>query len=188
MRSAATLLVLVLASCASPTDPDTTATGQAATTLPQVNTSCQWIAGKTCYGQPNDASNIWPTGIGITSVQVLTRSGPTRLDGRQQTFLAFVVWNDQVVGRIFRLDVGSSDAVNWNNLSANTFAARTFGLPDTRAGAAGATSGSPSPPPHPNVEGPITFESTYLDAVTTSAASVDAATKAFLATASSAID
>ena len=183
MKSAATLVFLVLAGCATAADQSTSSTDQAAivpTGLVQVNTSCQWVAGKTCYGQANDGNNIWPTGMGITSVYVMLRSGPTRLSGRQPTFLALVVWNNEVVGRIFRIDVGGSDAVSWNNTAGNTFAARTFSLIDTQAGSAGATSGSPSPPPHPNVEGPLTFDTNYLGAVTKHATAINDATSAFL--------
>jgi hypothetical protein len=183
MKSAATLALLVLAGCTIAAEPDTASTDQAAivpTGLTQVTTSCQWVAGKTCYDLTNDGNNIWPTGMGITSAYVMVRSGPTRVSGRLQTFLAFVVWNNSVVGRIFRLDVGSSDAVNFNTVVANTFAARTFNLIDTQAGSAGATSGSPSPPPHPNVEGPLTFDPAYLGAVTRHATAINDATSAFL--------
>jgi hypothetical protein len=98
-----------------------------------------------------------------------------------------VVWNDSVIGRIFRLDAGSSDAVNFNSVVANTLAGRTFNLPDTSAGSTGSTSGGPVPPPHPNVEGPITFDSPYLGAVANDAAIINRTTGEFLAT-RSAID
>jgi hypothetical protein len=193
MKLAVTLAVLAVTvtGCATVADPETSTTDQAAVApkgLPQTDTTCQWVVDKTCYGLNNDGNNLWPTGMGITSAYVMTRSGPTRLSGRQQTFLAFVVWNDSVIGRIFRLDVGSSDAVNFNSVVANTFAARTFNLFDTSAGSTGTTAGGPSPPPHPNVEGPIVFDSTYLGAVTQQAAVIDRATGDFLAIKSAAID
>lgn len=43
-------------------------------------------------------------------------------------------------------------------------------------------------PPHPNVEGPITFDPTYLGAVTGFAGAIDDASRQFLATKSAAID
>src|SRR5262245_59423051 len=116
MKAAVTLSLLVLASCAA-SDPQTSvADGNAIIlpNLPAVSTTCQWIPGKNCYGVPNDGNSIWPTGQGITSVQVLTRSGPNRLGGTQATFLAFVIWNSTTVGRIFRIDIGS-DGANWRD-------------------------------------------------------------------------
>jgi hypothetical protein len=192
MKLAVALAVLAVTGCATATDQDVTtaAADQAAvvpTGLPSTSTTCQWQVDQMCYGQLNDGNNLWPTGMGITSAFVLTRSGPTRLSGRQPTFLAFVVWNDSVVGRIFRVDVGSSNATNFNNVLANTFATRS-NLPDTQEGSTGSTYGSPTPPPHPNVEGPITFDSTYLGAVTSNSAIIHRATLDFLATKSPAID
>jgi hypothetical protein len=192
MKLAVTLAVVAATGCATaPEDTATTATtDQSATVvpagLPSVSTTCQWTADSTCYGQRNDANNIWPAGMGITRTFVLTRSGPTRLDGKQQTFLAFVVWNDTVVGRIFRLDVGSADAVSFNNTLQAVFYTRTFG-PDLGAGQGGSTYGSPTPPPHPNVNDPIVFDTGYLTSVVSSAAMLDRVTTNFLAT-KSAID
>jgi hypothetical protein len=191
MKLAVVFAVLAITGCAGAIDQDTSTADQAAVVpagLPSTTSTCQWQVDQMCYGQLNDGNNLWPTGIGITSAFVLTRSGPTRLSGRQATFLAFVVWNDSVVGRIFRVDVGSSNATNFNSVVANTFAGRTTSLPDTTEGQGGATSGGPSPPPHPNVEGPITFDSTYLGAVTSSSAIIHRATLDFLATKSAAID
>ncbi len=193
MKFAVALAVLAITGCVAAVDQDAaTATADQAsvvpTGLPSTTTTCQWAVDQSCYGQLNNANNIWPTGMGITSAFVLTRSGPTRLGGKQQTYLAFVVWNDAVIGRIFRIDVGTTNATNFNTVLANTFATQTLNLPDTSAGSTGATSGSPSPPPHPNVEGPIVFDSTYLGAVTSDAAILHRATTDFLATKSPAID
>lgn len=191
MKLAVTLAALAFAGCATAADPEASTADQAAvvpTGLPQTNTTCQWVVDKTCYGLNNDGNNLWPTGMGITSAYVMTRSGPTRLGGRQQTFLAFVVWNDSVIGRIFRLDAGTTDAVNFNSVLANTFAGRTFSLLDTSAGSTGTTAGGPSPPPHPNVEGPIVFDTGYLGTVTSDAAILRRVTTDFLATRSAAID
>lgn len=193
MKLAVTLAVLAATGCATaPEEPTATAAADQSSIvllpagLPRVNTTCRWTVESTCYGQRNDANNIWPSGMGITRTFVLTRSGPTRLDGKQQTYLAFVVWNDSVVGRIFQLDLGSPDAVNFNNTLQAVFYVKTFG-PDLGAGQGGSTYGSPSPPPHPNVNDPIVFEPTYLNSVVNSAAMLDRVTTDFLAT-KSAID
>lgn len=194
MKLVVTLAALAATGCATAPE-DTAATGTATTDqssillpagLPRVTTTCQWTVDSTCYGQRNDANNIWPSGMGITSAYVLTRSGPTRLDGKQQTYLAFVVWNHAVVGRIFRLDLGTSDAVNFNNTLAAVLYVKTFG-PDLGAGQGGSTYGSPSPPPHPNVNDPIVFDTGYLNSVVNSATILDRVTTDFLAT-KSAID
>ncbi|HEX3761944.1 MAG TPA: hypothetical protein VHW23_24760 [Kofleriaceae bacterium] len=196
MKLAVTLAVLAFAGCATAVDPEpsaTSSTDQASvvpTGLPSTNTTCQWQIDESCYGQLNNANNLWPPGIGITSAFVMTRSGPPHLVGRVQTptFLAFVVWNDSVIGRIFRIDVGSTDNANFDAVVANTFVVRTFNLPDTSAGSSGATSGGPSPPPHPNVDGSIVFDPGYLSSVAGNAAIVRRATADFLATRSAAID
>lgn len=191
MKLAVAFAVLAITGCASAIDQDTPATDQAATVLidlPHTDTTCQWSVDTTCYGQRNDGNNLWPTGIGITSAYVMTRRGPTRFSGRQPTYLAFVVWNDSVIGRIFRIDVGTSSATNFNSVLENTFAARTFSIPNGSECAAGAIQGGPTPTPGPNVEPPIVFESSYLDAVVNSATMIHRATSEFLATRSLAID
>ena len=148
MKLVVAFAILAITGCAGAFDPDTSTADQAAaarTDLPSTATTCQWQVDQMCYGQLNDGNNLWPTGIGITSAYVMTRRGPTRLSGRQPTFLAFVVWNDSVVGRIFRVDVGTANAANFNSVLAATFATRTFGIPDTSAAAAGAIAGGPTP-------------------------------------------
>jgi hypothetical protein len=171
-------------------EPETsTATDNAvvAQGLVAVDTSCQWVPGKNCYGVPNDGNSIWPTGMGITSVQVLTRSGPDRLAGRQQTFLAFVIWNGTTVGRIFRVDIGD-DGANWRAVLGNVAATRTFNNLDFNTGSTGSASAGPVNPPHPNVEGPITFDPGYLGVVARYAGAIDGASRNFLATKAAAID
>ena len=189
MKLAVTLAVLAITGCAPAIDQDTSTTDQAID-LPHTDTTCQWSVDTTCYGQRNDGNNLWPTGIGITSAYMLTRRGPTRLSGRQPTYLAFVVWNDAVIGRIFRIDVGTSSALNFQSVAANTFAARTgsSGIPDGSQCSAGAVLGGPTPSPGPNVEPPIVFEPTYLNTVVNSAAMIHRTTTEFLATKSGAID
>jgi hypothetical protein len=192
MKLAATLAVVAATGCAAaPEDTATTATADQSAIvlpagLPRVNTTCQWTVDSTCYGQRNDANNIWPTGMGITSTFVMVRSGPTRLDGKQPTYLAFVVWNHSVVGRIFRLDLGTPDAVHFNNTAAAVYYVRSFG-PDLGAGQGGSTYTNPGSPPHPNVNDPLVFDAPYLAAVVNTASIFDRATADFLAT-KSAID
>lgn len=187
MKLAVAFAVLAITGCAPAVDQDTSTTDQAID-LPHTDTTCQWSVDTTCYGQRNDGNNLWPTGIGITDAYVLMRRGPTRLSGRQPTYLAFVVWNDSVVGRIFRIDVGTAAATNFQSVYANTFAARTSasGVPDGSECAAGAIAVGPTPTPGPNVEPPIVFDPKYLDAVVNYAAILHGTTKQFLATASEA--
>jgi hypothetical protein len=192
MKAIATVVLFIAASCATGTDREasSTDTNEAIVilpVLPQVNTTCQWVPGKNCYGQPNDGNNIWPSGLGITSVQVLTRSGPDRLAHTQPTFLAFVVWNRSTIGRIFRVDIGS-DGADWRAALSNITATRTFSNLDFSTGSTGTAAGGPSPPPHPNVDGQITFDPTYLDTVKRYAGVMDSATAGFLGTRAPVID
>jgi hypothetical protein len=188
MKLAATLAVLAATGCATAVDSESATADQATvlpTGLPSTSTTCQWLVDRNCYGQLNDGNNLWPTGMGINSAYVLTRSGPTRLAGKQPTFLAFVVWNDAVVGRIFRVDVGTRDAANFLTVSAATFANRTLatvdsGLPDPSWGSTGATGGGGPPPPRPNVDDLIVFDPIYLGTVVSSAATIHKATAEFM--------
>lgn len=190
MKFAVTLAVLAVTGCATAVDPETSTGDQASvvlpTGLPSTNTSCLWQVDQNCYGQLNDGNNLWPAGVGITSAYILTRSGPTRLAGKQDTYLAFVVWNDAVVGRIFRIDTGTRNAANFLSVAAGTFAARTVvpggaGLPDPNAGSTGATGGGGPPVPHPNVEGPLVFDTPYLGSVIDHATVIRGATADFMA-------
>jgi len=189
MKASVTLLVLVIASCATGYDPETSASEQTATAqrLIPVNTSCQWIPGKSCYGVSNDGDSIWPTEMGITSVQVLTRSGPDRLEHTQHTFLAFVIWNKTTVGRIFRVDIGP-DSAHWRATLGDIAETRTLGNIDFDIGSTGGAGGGPVGPPHPNVMGPITFDTAYLAAVKRYAGVIDDATNQFLITRAVGID
>lgn len=187
MKLVVTLVVLAVTGCATAVDSESSTTDQATVLpagLPSTTTSCLWQIDHSCYGQLNDGNNLWPTGMGITSAYVLTRSGPTRLRGTQPTFLAFVVWNDAVVGRIFQVDVGTRDAANFLTVSAATFANRTAssteGLPDPTWGSTGSTGGGGPPLPHPNVEGPLVFDGFYLGTVVNAAATIHKATADFM--------
>src|SRR4029077_5313840 len=52
------------------------------------------------------AEDLWPTNCGITSAQILKRKGPTNPINNADTFIAFVVWNDSIVGHIYTVDIG----------------------------------------------------------------------------------
>src|SRR3954468_9633811 len=145
MKLAVTLAVLAVTGCVAPVDSESATADPAIVLpagLPSTNTTCQWLIDRHCYGQLNDGNNLWPTGMGINSAYLLMRSGPTRLAGKQPTFLAFVVWDDAVAGRIFRVEVGPRDGPNFLPVAAATFANRTLatvatGLPDPSAGSSG---------------------------------------------------
>lgn len=185
MKAAATLLVLVLASCAMASEPETSTTEDNATVirvLPQVNTSCQWVRGGTCYGMPNDGNNIWPSGLGITHVQILLRGGPDRLDHKLQTYLAFVVWNRTTVGRIFRIDLNTPSDEYWHVTANDIVAGRTISIFDSSATSTGSPLANPNPPPHPNVNENIVFQPAGLDVARRTAGALDDATNTFLDT------
>ena len=183
MKAAALLLVVFVASCGI--EPSTSVTESA---LTGVNTSCMWIPGKNCYGQPNDGNNIWPADQGIRTMYVLYRYGPDRLRHTQQTFLAFVVWNSTTVGRIFRIDLASDEALNWRATLGNIQATRTNALPDTSTGSSGTVIGGPGNPPHPNVDDPLIFQPEYLGATVRYAGVIENATSNFLDTRAAGVD
>lgn len=192
MRVVAALIVLAATACATPEEPDTATAEGDATIVPirglvEVNTSCQWVPQGTCYGVTNDGASIWPLGMGITSVQVMTRSGPNRLSNQQTTQLAFVVWNSNTVGRIFRID-NDTDQADWRAWMSNVMEARTFNILDTTAGSTGSPAGGPAPPPHPNVEGPLTFSIDYLSVVKRESTVIQNATNAFLTARAAGVD
>jgi hypothetical protein len=188
MKLAVTLAVLAITGCATAVDSESSTADPAIVLpagLPSTNTTCQWLIDRNCYGQLNDGNNLWPTGMGINSAYLLMRSGPTRLAGKQPTFLAFVVWNDAVVGRIFRVDVGTRDGANFLAVASATFANRTLatvetGLPDPSAGSTGSIGSGGPPLPHPNVDDLIVFDSSYLGTVVGSAAAIHKATADFM--------
>ena len=185
MKAAVTLLVLVLASCAMGSEPETSTTEDKVTViraLPQVNTSCQWFAVRTCYGMPNDGNNIWPANMGITHVQVLVRGGPDRLEHKLQTYLAFVVWNRSSVGRIFRIDLGTADDADWHGTLDKIVTARLMNIPGSTDSGTGSPLADPNPPPHPNVDENIVLQPVSLDLVRRTAGAIDDATNTFVGT------
>src|SRR3954462_6826376 len=99
MKLAVTLAVLAVTGCVAPVDSESATADPAIVLpagLPSTNTTCQWLIDRNCYGQLNDGNNLWPTGMGINSAYLLTRSGPTRLAGKMTWYPAFGGWNDAV--------------------------------------------------------------------------------------------
>ena len=178
MKLCALLSLCLLACVTEPTTTDPTATDHIATdrqaiTLPEATDSIFWIPNK------HGANDLWPTGQGIPSAYVLIKRGPAASTGA--TFLAFVVWNGNFVGKIFRVRVGA-DGENFRAVVSNTNATRTFGFPDNNAGSAGNGGGGGVPPiPHPNLDGAVHLPTRYLDGVKTAAGAIDAATRDFMA-------
>jgi hypothetical protein len=168
MRHAISLLIITIAGCVAPQ----LETSSQTITLPEVNTSVAWEPGKT------DGNDIWPTGQGITTTQVMIKGGPDSTTG--PTFIAFVVWNGNFVGKIFRVHAGS-DGVDFRQVVAGINATRTFGFPDREGSSTGnGTNGPVTPLPHPNVDGAITFPPAYLNNVKTNALIIHGATADFL--------
>jgi hypothetical protein len=123
-------------------------------------------------------NDIWPSDLPITTTSVLIRKGPDNTDGA--TFLAFVVWNGNVVGKIFRVQVGNGGA-DFRSTVNSINATRTFGIPDRASSSSGnAGTGGVTPLPHPNVDGPIAFSATFLHQVKLSAQLIQDATADFL--------
>ena len=108
----------------------------------------------------------------------MVRKGPDGSDG--PTFLAFVVWNGNFVGKIFRVKVGP-DGVNFRTTVTNINATRTFGFPDNNSSASGnAGTGGVTPLPHPNVDGNIAFTADYLNNAKMNAQIIQNATADFV--------
>jgi hypothetical protein len=168
MRLATSLLIFALAGCVTQQLEISTQT----ISLPEANESVNWDPGK------NDGNDIWPTGQGITTTQVMIKGAPDASDG--PTFVAFVVWNGNFVGKIFRVHVGPP-GVNFRQVVANINATRTYGLPDNSASSTGnGSTGGVTPLPHPNVDGNILFPPAYLINVKTNAAIIQNATANFM--------
>jgi len=181
----AVLLAVLATSCVAADATDASDRPEVATTasaLTGTATSIHWIPGETCGGLPIcDGTAIWPAGLGITDVQVLLRDAPDRDNHLTQTFLAFVVWNQSVVGRIFRVDVGS-DGADFRARMSNIAATRTTNNPAFTFGNSGNSVSGPVPVPHPSVDNELTFNSTYLGHVVDFASVITAQTRSFLLT------
>jgi hypothetical protein len=152
MKLTAALLLLVVSACV--TQPEVETTDQAIASV-DAKVSQTYVMGKY------DAEEVWPTGQGITSVQVIYKRGPERSLG--PTYFAFVVWNGTTIGKIYCAYLGPIGADLRRNLS-DTTATRTVNAPSFTASSTGSGSGGPIiPTPHPNVDGEFAFSSTYLD-------------------------
>lgn len=152
MKLTAALLLLVVSACV---------------TQPEVETADQAIASgdatvsQTYVMGKYSADEVWPTGQGITSVQVIYKRGPQRSLG--PTYFAFIVWNGTTVGKIFCAYLGPSGAELRRNIS-DTTATRTANAPSfTTSSTGGGSGGTIIPTPHPNVDGEFQFSQTYLD-------------------------
>jgi hypothetical protein len=170
MRATAAPFVLVLAFAGCVTQQlDSTAQ---AITLPEQTDSVFWSP------RLNDGNDIWPSDQAITTTQVMIRKGPMSSAGA--TFIAFVIWNGNFVGKIFRVHVGS-DGADFHQALANITNARTFGLPDHNISSTGnVTSGSGTPLPHPNVDGAVHYTASELGNVKMNAQIILDATNDFL--------
>jgi hypothetical protein len=170
MRSSALLFGLALAFSGCTTQQLETATQSI--TLPEQTDSVFWNP------KINDGADIWPTGQGIISTQIMIRKGPDSRAGA--TFIAFVIWNGSFVGKIFRVHVGA-DGADFHTTVANITSTRTFGFPDHSTSSGGnPTGGSGTPLPHPNVDGPIHYSASDLTNVRTNALIILNATNDFV--------
>jgi hypothetical protein len=152
MKLTAALLLLFVSSCM--TQPEVGATDQTISN-PDVSVSKTYVMGKY------DADEVWPTGQGITSVQVIYKRGPVRSLG--PTYFAFIIWNGNRVGKIFSAYLGPIGADLRRNLS-DTTATRTANVSAFQASSTGSGGAGPIvPTPHPNVDGDFQFSQTYLN-------------------------
>ncbi|HEU4729803.1 MAG TPA: hypothetical protein VFT22_18030 [Kofleriaceae bacterium] len=180
MRAIASLLVLLAVGCVPGDDqPTTTAT---TSELTQAFNSVIWTAGGDCAPSvPCDGNFLWPSGAGITSAYVLIRSAPD-MNG-SNAYFAFVVWNRSVVGRIVQVQAGAPNGTDLRLTISNVLASKTFGFLDRSSGSTGNGGSTPTPQPHPNVDGTYQFSAKFLSTVTTHASAIQDSTEAFLATA-----
>lgn len=129
----------------------------------EATTSTWWNPARFTY------ADIWPSGHGITSTQILFRRAADSSTG--STYVAFVVWNGNFVGRIYR--VHASDGADFSSSVAQLTAMRASTGPDNSVSSTGnTTSGTPKPVPHPNVDGDITYSPGYLTNARTTAAAL----------------
>jgi hypothetical protein len=173
---------LALVGCVTENELQTSTTTSA---ISEANTSVNWDPEVGCGPVKNpdlvpcDGNFLWPADAGITSVQVLLRKGPQGTAG--PTFLAFVVWNDSVVGRILRAPTAGRAGTHLRASINNIIAGRTTGAPDTSAGSSGNVSGGKSPPvPGPHIDDAIQFSPGYLTAAKNAARAIHLANAGFL--------
>lgn len=151
MKLAATLLLLAISACV--TQPEVEVANQAIASG-DATVSQTYVMGKY------DAEEVWPTGQGITSVQVIYKRGPQRSLG--PTYFAFIVWNGTTIGKIFCAYLGPAGSDLRRNIS-DTTATRTANVSTFTASSTGGGSGGRIiPTPHPNVDGEFVFSPSYL--------------------------
>jgi hypothetical protein len=127
------------------------------------NTSTWWDPSQFTY------ANLWPLGHGITSAQIMFRQAADCSTGR--TYVAFVVWNGNFLGRIYRIHIG--DSASFSAAVAQLTDGRASASPDYSVSSTGnSTSGGTKPPPHPNVDGQITYSGDDLTNVRSVATSL----------------
>lgn len=171
MKIIASLFALAITACVAPmAEPETTT--EQSITLPERSDSELWVP------KLNSGNDIWPAGQGITSTQVMIKKGPASSAG--PTFIAFVIWNGNFVGRIFRVHNGS-DGADFHQAAAGIGTVRTVNFPDNSNSSTGnVTGGSGTPLPHPNVDGTIHYLPSSLTNVKTSAMAILTATNNFV--------
>jgi hypothetical protein len=165
MKAATTLLILLFSGCVTsqapePTDqaPEAASPGPAPTSQ-AVGTGDAFVT-TTYHPNKYDDQDIWPTGQAIQSMQVIFKRGPVRSDG--PSYLAFIVWNGNTVGKIFCVHVGAEGA-DLRKLISDTTATRTINVSVATASTTGSGGAGPIvPTPHPNVDVELQFSPTYL--------------------------
>ena len=168
MRQVALLSFVALASCVAPQLD----TASQSISVPEATDSVFWNP------RINVGSDIWPAGQGITSTQIMMKKGPDSSAG--PTFIAFVIWNGNFVGKIFRVHLGA-DGADFAGTSHNINATRVNASPDHSTSSGGnPIAGSGTPLPHPNVDGAIHYSTTFLNNVKTNAVIILNATNDFI--------
>src|SRR5262245_43945874 len=101
----------------------------------------------------NDINDIWPAttpnGTPISNMYMLIKKAPA--EGENAQFFAFVVWNGNNVGHIYRVPVGPAGA-NIRNVANGAIATRTSGAPSKTGGFAGNPEVEPGPIPRPHID------------------------------------
>lgn len=164
MKAVAALLIVLCSACVTqgtdPASPGTEAPSPGTEAASQAVGSADAFVTTTYAIDKFVGEDIWPTGQSIHSTQVIYKRGPVRSDG--PSYLAFIVWNGNVVGKVFCAHVGPEGA-DLRKLISDTTATRTLGVSSFTASTTGSGGAGPIiPTPHPNVDGELQFSSTYL--------------------------
>ncbi len=164
IASLSALAIALLTACTETTPGTATETQNASnpTPLTSTNATTAW------HANVNQPAEAWPlnTSPTITSMYSVIRRGADSKNG--QTILAFVVWNDTYMGKIFVCEVGN-DCADMRASIANIGAQRAYNSSPTLQYSFGwggnGGGGTPLPPPHPNVDDPIYFGDDMLNAI-----------------------